>query len=86
MEVGNPNDSEYQKWTYKPTSKNEVVLKNMATLAETNWVYNTVEKTLWNQDGFAKDTLGGLKWYPEVTYEVGTKTPKERFQWEISRA
>lgn len=89
MEVGNPNDSEYQKWTYKTTTEKGVVLINMANSDETDFVYNSIEKTLWsrNQNGFAKSSLNmGLKWTSDVSYIPGTNKPKERFQWEAIRA
>ena len=88
VEAGSLSGEDNQKWVYIQTSEGDVTLENVGTTTTYNWIYDTKQKTLMNEDGhFAYSSKRGLVWEPNVRYlKDSPTTPWQRNQWEMKLA
>ena len=88
VEAGNSSGEDNQKWVYIQTSEGEVTLENVGTTTTYNWIYDTKQKTLMNEEGhFAYSSKKGFVWERNVRYlKDSPTTPWKRNQWEMKLA
>ena len=88
VEAVRANGEDNQKWMYVTSSEGSVTLTNVGANTTYNWIYDTKEKTLMNEDGqFGYSSKKGFVWEDSVRYlKDSPTTPWARNQWEMKLA
>ena len=87
VDVALPSGDDNQKWTYKPSCEDDVIVTNVGTSMIFNWTYDSQKQTLTNNDG-----LSAVSWKKSFNWEAikyladSPTSPWNRFQWNIKRA